>query len=103
MNYCSYFKPGKNEDLACQGFIVVHSILRSGKRIPQERPDRIAIPPRRTLEGLKQRVCALCSFHDSDCDYIATSGASASCGGFALLAHLLGSGELTLGEIDEAL
>jgi hypothetical protein len=45
------------------------------------------------------RVCAFCSFQASDCDYIATNGAAAPCGGIALLSHLIGTGDLTLHEI----
>ena len=102
LNFCTYFKPGKNEDLACQGFMVVHGIVRNGKGISLDRPERIASPSAKVLAGLKERVCAVCSFRADGCDFAETGGAAPSCGGFALLAHLLGSGAVTLGDIDEA-
>lgn len=100
VNYCAYFKPGKNEDLACQGFLVVHGILRRGKRLPLGRPERTAVPDDRTLAELKERVCAVCSFRESDCDYVLSGGTAVPCGGFALLSHLLGTGDLRLRDID---
>lgn len=102
LNFCAYFKPGKNEELACQGFIVVHGLLRSGKRISLDRPERIMTPPPKALEGLTERLCPVCSFHDGGCDFAETGGSAAACGGFALLSHLLGSGAVTLGDIDAA-
>jgi hypothetical protein len=100
-NFCAYYRPGKNEDLLCQGFLVVHRLLQSGRRFSLERPVRTAVPDRRSAEGLRKRVCAVCSFRAADCDYIATEGAAAPCGGIALLSHLLGAGELALEETGE--
>jgi hypothetical protein len=100
-NFCAYYRPGQNEDLMCQGFIVVHGLLRSGRRISLERPERSAAPARRSVESLRKRVCAVCSFRAADCDYIATDGAAAPCGGITLLSHLLGAGELKLEETGE--
>lgn len=100
-NFCRYYKPGKNEDLACQGFVVVHRLIEKGRHLSQEKPRRTKEPDTKTVEGLKERVCAACSFHVADCDFILTGGTASPCGGYALLLHLLGSGDLTLGEIPE--
>jgi hypothetical protein len=102
LNFCQYYKPGRNEDLSCQGFIVVHGIMQKGRNLPLERPDKLSIPDSRTAESLRKKVCGVCEFHAADCDFILTGGAAAPCGGFALLSHLLESGELTLEEIEEA-
>ena len=99
LNFCSYYRPGKNEELMCQGFMVVHGLLRGGKRISLERLQRPARPGGESAEGLRKRVCAFCSFQASDCDYISSNGAAAPCGGIALLSHLIGTGDLTLHEI----
>jgi hypothetical protein len=99
LNFCAYYRPGKNEELMCQGFVVVHGLLRGGRRISLEKPQRAAVSDRATAEGIRKRVCAVCSFHAADCDYIASNGAASPCGGVALLFHLLGAGELTLEEI----
>jgi hypothetical protein len=99
LNFCAYYRPGKNEELVCQGFVVVHGLLRGGRRISLERPQRTAQPDRESAAGLRSRVCANCSFHAADCDYIASNGAASPCGGVALLSHLLGTGDLTLRDI----
>lgn len=99
VNFCAYYKPGRNEELMCQGFAVVRGLLRSGRRIGLARPQRIAAPDRAATEGLKERVCAACSFRVADCDFIETNGEAAPCGGFLLLSHLLGTKALTLDEI----
>ncbi len=99
---CSYYKPGKNEEMMCQGFIVVHRMLVRGKRLPFTPSAGAPAPSAGTFEGLRKRVCAVCSFERADCDFILTGGAAAPCGGVALLAHLLESGEVSFTEIDEA-
>jgi len=45
-------------------------------------------------------VCTVCSFQKADCDFILSGGTAPPCGGYALLLHLLGSGDLTLEEIE---
>jgi len=101
-NFCKYYKPGKNEELECQGFVVFHRLIGKGKQLSQEKPRRTAVPDARTVEGLKGRVCAACSFREADCDFVSSDGRAAPCGGYALLFHLLGSGDLTLDEIERA-
>lgn len=100
-NFCKYYKPGKNEELACQGFVVVRRLIEKGRQVSREKPRRAAAPDARTVEGLKARVCAACSFRAADCDFILSGGTASPCGGYALLFHLLGSGDLTLEELDE--
>ena len=100
-NFCQYYKPGKNEELACQGFVVVHRLIEKGRRLSQEKPRRTAAPDARTIEGLKERVCTACSFRAADCDFILSGGTASPCGGYALLFHLLGRGDLTREELDE--
>lgn len=100
LNLCSYYKPGKSEELACQGYVVVQRLISRGKALSQTRPARLVCPAVETLKGLRDRVCLRCSFREQDCDYIATGGSAPSCGGFLLLSHLVGSGELTLDEIE---
>ncbi len=102
-NYCAYYKPGKNEEMMCQGFVVVHGLLRNGKQISLGRPASLAEPGAHAVEGLRKRVCAVCSFQREDCDYVLTGGTAVPCGGFALLSHLLASGEVTFKDIDEAI
>ncbi len=101
-NTCSYYKPGKNEEMMCQGYVVVHRLLERGRQIPLARPSGAPAPAARTLEGLRKRVCAVCSFQRADCDFILTGGAAAPCGGVVLLSHLLENGEVSFEEVDGA-
>lgn len=98
--YCTYYKPGKNEEFLCEGYVVVHRIQGGGK-VLRERPERLAAPDEETLKALRDRVCGRCSFRANDCDYSATAGRLPACGGIVLLSHLLGSGDLTLNDIDQ--
>ncbi|MEK6745050.1 MAG: hypothetical protein AABZ15_15655 [Nitrospirota bacterium] len=100
-NFCQYYKPGKNEELACQGYVVVHRLIEKGRHVSQDKPRRTAALDARTIEGLKGRVCAACSFRAADCDFILSGGTASPCGGYVLLFHLLGSGDLTLEELEE--
>lgn len=97
-NFCIYYKPGKNEDLACEGFAVVHRLIEHGKKIHLAKRTDI-IPGRATVDALRSNVCRICSFHAGDCDYILTGGKAAPCGGFVLLSHLLEGGEITAEEL----
>jgi hypothetical protein len=99
-NFCKYYKPGRNEELECQGFVVVHRLISKGRKLSQERPGTVSAPDARTLAGLKGRVCSACSFREADCDFVLSGGTEAPCGGFALLSHLLGSGDVKLEEIE---
>lgn len=100
-NLCRYYKPGKSEELACQGYVVVQRIITAGRQVPLRRPVRMVSPGPEALERLHGAVCMRCAFREQDCDYIATGGTAPSCGGFLLLTHLVGSGELTLDEIEQ--
>jgi hypothetical protein len=99
VNFCHYYKPGRNEELACQGFVVVRRLINACKRLPRERPPVASVPDAGTIEGLKDRLCPACPFSEADCDFVLSGGRASPCGGFALLSHLLGSGELKLEEI----
>jgi len=99
-NFCQYYKPGRNEELECQGFVVVRRLIGKGRHVSQEKPRRTAVPDARTVEGLKGRVCAACSFRAADCDFVLSGGTASPCGGYALLFHLLGSGDLKLEDIE---
>ena len=96
LTFCSYYKPGKNEELACRGYDVVKRLLQEGRKITFDRPDK-AIPSA-IIKMIVQQMCLTCDFHEHDCDFIQNRKAP-PCGGFVLLAQLLGSGEIALDDI----
>lgn len=98
-NFCRYYKPGKSEELSCRGLVVARRVLQKGKKISLERPETPCVPDARTVDALRKLLCGACDFRAGDCDFVLT-GTATPCGGYLLLSHLLGTGELTLEEIE---
>ena len=96
VRYCAYYKPGKNEELACKGYAVMERLMRSNRRIVFEQYGHS--PDSAVMEMLVQKMCMSCDFHEQDCDFIQDRTAL-PCGGFVLISRLLGSGVITLEEI----
>ncbi len=101
-NFCVYYKPAKNEELACRGLVVVQRLIEAGRAIPLARPEAAVPPDKRAEESLRQRLCRACDFRENDCDFILTGGNASPCGGFLLLVRLLGTGKITIEEIETA-
>jgi hypothetical protein len=101
-NFCAYYKPAKKEELACRGFVVVQRLIEKGRAVPLARPEAAVPPDKRVEESLRQRLCRACDFRENDCDFILTGGNASPCGGFALLVRLLGTGKITIEEIETA-
>lgn len=98
-NFCQYYKPSKNEDLACMGFLIVERMLKEGMDIPFDKSERILDPA--TEETLIQNVCVVCPFYESDCDFVKQRGTSLPCGGFVLLGHLLEENIITVDNVKD--
>jgi len=96
LKYCAYYKPGKSEELACRGFRVVERLVQAGRATIVESPGEPG--NMQVKEQLIQTLCSVCNFHEHDCDFF-QDRASQPCGGFILLAQLLGSGRITIAEI----
>jgi len=97
LKFCTYYKPGKNEELACKGFTVVEQLMHGGRQIVFE---RYGLEFDRTVqELLKQNMCLACAFHEQDCDFMLDRTAR-PCGGFVLISQLLGSGVIAIEEIE---
>jgi hypothetical protein len=95
--FCPYYKPGKNEELACRGFTVAVQLMRRGRQIAFEKYGMQFDTTQEEL--LRQRMCPACAFHEQDCDFMLDRTAR-PCGGFVLVSQLLGSGVITLEEIE---
>jgi hypothetical protein len=96
LKYCSYYKPGKNEELACGGYHVVERLMQAGRTITLE-TSRVTADTK-VMSQLVQTVCKACPFHEHDCDFFQDRVAQ-PCGGFVLLSQLLASGRITIAEI----
>ena len=96
LKFCAYYKPDKDEELACRGFVIVEQLL---KRDPALIVDRYGQDPDRGHEeALVQGLCMACAFHEQDCDFMQDRQAR-PCGGYILLSQLLGSGRITIKDI----
>jgi len=94
--YCTYYKPDKNEALACRGYTVVERCLREGKRLVLD-GHRCEFAPA-TAELIVNKMCTACDFYEHDCDFM-QNRAALPCGGFVLLSQLLESGGITIEDI----
>lgn len=97
LTFCSYYKPGKNEELACRGRTVVERLLQNGRMIVFDKSEKKIDSA--TAEMIVQKMCMSCDFHERDCDYM-QDRAAPPCGGFILLAQLLSLGELAIEDIE---
>ncbi|HWR73799.1 MAG TPA: hypothetical protein VN604_11570 [Nitrospirota bacterium] len=98
VNFCAYYKPGKTEGLACEGFRVVRRLLDEGRAVSFAKRRNASV--RSPSAGmLRATMCTNCTFSEADCDFLLTNGEALPCGGFVLLRHLLDEGEITIQEI----
>jgi hypothetical protein len=96
LNFCTYYRPGKNEELACRGYEVVARLVRQGRSLDFAVSDRKF--DRGRAESLVERICVRCNFQKDGCDFMLDREAP-PCGGFLLLARLLEAGTITLEDI----
>ncbi len=96
LNFCSYYKPGKNEELECRGYEVVQHLVQCGKLLELAGCGREF--DRARAESLVQRMCVHCNFQQDGCDFMLDRKAS-PCGGFVLLAQLIESGAITIEDL----
>ena len=95
-NFCSYYKPGKNEELACRGYEIVHRLVPRRKLLELAGCGREF--DRERAEPLVQRMCVRCNFQQDGCDFMLDRKAL-PCGGFVLLAQLIDSGAIPIEDI----
>jgi hypothetical protein len=96
LQYCTYYKPDKNEALACRGYAVVERFLREGKNLVVDDHRREFEPA--AAELIVNKMCTACDFHEHDCDFMQNRSAR-PCGGFVLLSQLLESGAIAIEDI----
>ena len=95
--FCPYYKPSKNEELACRGFVEVRSLVEEGRQISFHQRGGVVRPE--TVRALVQKVCGFCQFHKEDCDFILKDHKAPPCGGFLLLGHLVDDGSISVDDI----
>ena len=70
-NFCPYYKPSKDEELACLGFTVIERLIGKGWAISFDTRDKGF--EERTKKVLLEVLCAACPFFENDCDFVTGS------------------------------
>jgi hypothetical protein len=95
LRFCSYYKPGRNEELACRGYLVLERLAVQGIPISRTKGE----PRDRAGEDILVRtLCMACPFHEQDCDFMENSSLP-PCGGFLLLTQLLASKDISIEDV----
>ncbi len=95
--FCTYYKPGRNEELHCRGALVVERLMLSGKDVFSG-GTKIAGSAEVAPDVGVQVVCESCDFRDHDCDF-AQDRKARPCGGYVLLSRLLGAKIISIEDI----
>jgi hypothetical protein len=96
LQLCSYYKPGRNEELACGGYAVLERLALQG--VPLGRTTMQEPRDRTGEELLVRRLCMACPFHEQDCDFM-ENRALPPCGGFLVLSRLLETKEISIEDV----
>jgi len=108
--YCSFYKPGKDEELACNGFSVLLKLSASGYESPV-RPEKGDLQEK-TEEDLFGAICRRCPFFDEDCDYASWRRGEQTarlrkeinpCGGFLFLGLCMEQGAMDIQAVNRVI
>lgn len=99
LRICPYYKPSKDEALACRGFVEVQMLLKKGREICLDGRSQPVRPE--TAKELVSKMCPVCEFYREDCDFIVNMMNASPCGGFSLIGQLIEDGTITVDDIGE--
>lgn len=97
LRHCPYYKPTKDEETFCRGYIVVKGLIRQGKRLPVGK-----LSPSRSAgfeAEVGGRICKGCPYITDDCDYSAGVESAPPCGGLIVLAVFVELGIIGIDDI----
>ena len=97
--FCSFYRAGAKEEMACQGALVLAALVRCGRLAPEhfsapaEKEQRRWQEEDRALEGV---LCLPCPFAVDGCDFHSAlrSPETEPCGGYLLLQLLKDAGAI---------
>lgn len=84
--FCSYYKPSKDNELACKGFTIIEKLIKDGREISFNKSGKKLNDS--TGKKLIGNMCVVCSFREDGCDFAAGKKDAAPCGGFILVGYL---------------
>lgn len=95
--YCTFYKEGQKEEMACRGAEVIEKLVSQNLINPDDLPhfkkDSRLWPSYKKIFG--KYICATCDFKAKDCDFMADApeadlgSENEPCGGFILLVLLI--------------
>lgn len=102
-NCCSFYKPSKDEELACRGFLIAEQMVEARKELlfACNGLTGKAMEHRTDPDGksLIENMCPVCSFFEKDCDFSEKKKDSPPCGGFIFIQLLMKAGLLGIDDI----
>ena len=105
--FCSFFRAGAKEEMACQGARVLAELVQRGRLIPEQLPapeEKERCLWRKEDEELERILCLPCPFAADGCDFHSPlrSAATEPCGGYLLLQLLKEHGTITVADLEMA-
>lgn len=96
--FCRYYKPSKDESLACMGYLVIESLSKRGRPVafPESAGNGVA-----SVARLIGSMCIRCPFYEDGCDFVQDVPGSSACGGFVVLDHMCETGVLSAEDIED--
>jgi hypothetical protein len=96
LKFCAYYKPDKNEELACRCYLVAEQFIQAGTAgdldTLRKKPDLS------TADTVIREVCVSCDFFEKDCDFMQDREAP-PCGGMVVLTQLLKTDRISLDDL----
>ncbi len=96
LQFCSYYKPGTNEEVCCGGYERINRFLSEGRRVDVGVSGSCCDAG--TRESIIAAVCSTCGFREDGCDFMTDRNAP-PCGGFRMLSQLVADGMLRIEEL----
>lgn len=105
--FCSYFRAGAKEEMACQGALVLAELVQRGRLSPEDLPGHEEKEPRLWQgedKALERVLCLPCPFAEDGCDFhsVLRSAETEPCGGYLLLRLLKERGAITCADLNGA-
>jgi hypothetical protein len=94
--FCSFYKPGRNEELSCGGYERIERFLQEGRKVIIEVSGSCSDAGQ--TEAIVHAICRRCGFRDDGCDFILGRD-SPPCGGFRLISQLIANGTLRIEDL----
>lgn len=103
--FCSFYRPGEKEEMACQGALVLAELVLRGRLLPEHFPGH-GEKERHLWQiednALERVLCLPCPFAVDGCDFHSPlrSAETEPCGGYLLLQLLKASGIISCADLN---